>query len=302
MKKCFFIFLSLLFVGCQNRDINNIAIVNEILIDYDSSYIIYAKVLDSKDENQKIYIERGNTIEECFSKLSSSLSKKTYLSHLETMFFTDSIEKKQFKEIINYFMEQESSRNSFNTIIINSLDKSIFDISSVEFDNMMKLSINYDGVVTNKTFENMIKDLLNYNVSYIPYYSLNSNKFIGYKAIYDENKIFSKEESIAINFIFNKIHNVTLLIDDKNYKLENCNSSFKRSNSTIFFNIKCEYDGNNSIIVKNYITESINKLIRNNKNNYFKYLGNKYGINDNLKVDINVDFSLINRNSGDNFA
>ncbi len=302
MKKIIIFCLLFLLIGCVNNDINNIAIINEIVIDYDTSYKVYIKVLENDDDENKIYFESGNTLEECFSNLSSSLSKKAYLTHLETLTLTDSIKKEQLNEIINYFLSQESSRNSFNTIFINSYNESFFDFKSIELENMLNTSINSNGLVKEKKFDEIVKDLLNYKISYIPYFNLYDKKFIGYKSVYDENKLLSKDKSIALNFIMNKIENVTLLINNSNFKLENCNTSIKKNKNNIIFNIKCEYDGENVDVIEKYIDDSINKLIKENKNNYFEYISDKYGIKNNADTNIKIEIIKINRNSGDNFA
>ncbi len=300
MKKFIILFLTLFLVGCKNNDINNLAVINEIVIDYKSRYLVYAKVLDNN--NDMIYSEYGDTLEECFSNLSSSLNKKTYLTHLETLFLTDSIKKNQYDEIVNYFLMQESSRNSFNTIIINQYNEKIFDFKSIELNNMLDVSINSNGLVKYKHFDEIIKDILNYKLSYIPFFDIKEKRFIGYKSIYDENKLLSKDKSIALNFLFNNINNVTLLIDNNNYKLENCNTNIKKRNNYLYFNIKCEYDGNDTNIVKDYLNNSINSFRDENKNNYFNFISYKYGIDDKSKIIINVDLAKIKRNSGDNFA
>ena len=238
MKKILIITITLLLCGCVNNDINNLALINEIVIDYNDNYKIYVNlVLENK--NQKTIVEEGKTIEECFSKLSQRISKKIYLTHLEILALTDNIKKQNIKDIINYFLKQDTSRNNFNTIIINKIPNDLLEIKSNDIENMLKNSISTNGIVKEKKFDDIIKDILNYKISYIPFFNIETQKFTGYKSIYEEEKLLSKNQSILINFLFNNIRDITLLIEDNNYKLEKCYTTAKNKNNKLQFSIKC---------------------------------------------------------------
>lgn len=301
MKKIILILIVLLTTSCTNNDINNLAIINEIAIDYNGIYKVYMKVLES-DEKYEIYKEEGTTIDECFSNLNNKINKKIYLTHLEVLALSNTLSEKNYSEIFNFFMNQESSRNSFDTIIVDKIDKELFNFDTKDIENLIDLSITTTGLVNQKTLDEIIKDILNFNISYIPYIDLTTKEVKGYKSIYEVNKLMTKEESIAINFIFNKIDSITLLIDNKNYKLENCNTINDVKDNTIKINISCNIQGEekNKEIVKDYLEEITNDYINNNNKNYFNYLGNKFNVK-NYKIKPSVKIELIKTDTGDYF-
>lgn len=301
MKKIILLLIVLLTTSCTNNDINNLAIINEIAIDYNGIYKVYMKVLES-DEKYEIYKEEGTTIDECFSNLNNKINKKIYLTHLEVLALSNTLSEKNYSEIFNFFMKQESSRNSFDTIIVDKIDKNLFDFETKDIENLLRLSITTTGLVNQKTLDEIIKDILNFNISYIPYIDLTTKEVKGYKSIYEVNKLMTKEESIAINFIFNKIDSIALLIDNKNYKLENCNTINDVKDNTIKINISCNMEGEekNKEIVKDYLEEITNDYINNNNKNYFNYLGNKFNVK-NYKIKPSIKIELIKTDTGDYF-
>lgn len=301
MKKIILLLIVLLTTSCTNNDINNLAIINEIAIDYNGIYKVYMKVLES-DEKYEIYKEEGTTIDECFSNLNNKINKKIYLTHLEVLALSNTLSEKNYSEIFNFFMKQESSRNSFDTIIVDKIDKNLFDFETKDIENLLRLSITTTGLVNQKTLDEIIKDILNFNISYIPYIDLTNKEVKGYKSIYEVNKLMTKEESIAINFIFNKIDSIALLIDNKNYKLENCNTINDVKDNTIKINISCNMEGEekNKEIVKSYLEEITNDYINNNNKNYFNYLGNKFNVK-NYKIKPSIKIELIKTDTGDYF-
>lgn len=298
MKRILIITIAMLLSGCINNDINNLALINEIIIDYNDNYKIYVNLIP-ENKNQKTIIEEGKTIEECFSKLSQTLSKKIYLTHLEILGLTDNIKKQNIKDIINYFLKQETSRNNFNTIIINKITNELFDIKPKDIENMLKNSINTNGIVKEKKFDDIIKDILNYKLSYIPFFNIENKKFIGYKSVYEEENLLSKDQSIAINFILNNIRDITLLINEKDYKLEKCYTTTNNKNNKLLFNIKCNTSESNTQIIKDYLNNEINSFIKENNNSYFEHIKNKLGIKENSNIDFKINMIKTNIDPGD---
>ena len=303
MKKILPLLIILLLTGCTSyyEDINNLAIIDEIGIDYVDNYRIYIKVLSSnQEEKDSIYTETCDKLNECFNSLNNKLTKKLYLTHLNLLIFSDTLEKDNYKEIMNYFLQESTSRNTFATIITDNINDNLLNRDSKEIQNLLDLSIRSNGVVREVTFDNIIKDILNYKLAYIPFITSNI-EIKGYKTIYDENKKLSEDESIILNFILNKIDNVTLLINNKNEKLENCETIYKNNNNNLIISLTCNYQGNNKDEVLNYINNSFNNFIKNNSLNYFYYLKEKYAITGKLEIinDINIISTEID--SGDYF-
>ena len=139
IKKIIFLFLLILLTGCTPySDINNLAIINKIAIEKDNNYKIHIEILNSLDNNNIISIE-GETLEECMNNLNNKLQKRVYLTHLETLIITDSLKKENYKEIINYFLNNETSRNSFFVIATDKINDKILNIKSEDLENLIKI-------------------------------------------------------------------------------------------------------------------------------------------------------------------
>lgn len=305
MKKII-IFIAVFFLlGCSNyyTDINNLAIINEIAIDYDSDYKVYVKVLKS-DKESEIFIENGKTLDDCFSSLNNKLTKKLYLAHLDLLVLSDNLDKENYKDIIEFFLSLESSRNTFDTIITNKIAEDFLKIDSKEIQNLLDLSINSNGLAKNKSFDGIIKDILNYRLSYIPYIDSEHKEVLGLKSIFEENKLLDKDSSITVNFSYNLIDNITLLIDDKSYKLESCSSTNLIDENKITLKVSCNYKGSSEDkeIIKTYLSDAFYKHIKENSNNYFFYLQDKYGKKGHLELLYDLDISLMKESSGDYFV
>ncbi|MBR1385662.1 MAG: hypothetical protein IJ568_02405 [Bacilli bacterium] len=304
IKKIIFLFLLILLTGCTPySDINNLAIINKIAIEKDNNYKIHIEILNSLDNNNIISIE-GETLEECMNNLNNKLQKRVYLTHLETLIITDSLKKENYKEIINYFLNNETSRNSFFVIATDKINDKILNIKSEDLENLIKISIETNGLVDKKTMDDVIKDILNYSNSNIPFINSNTLEIEGYKTIYESNKKLTKEDSIAFNFFQNKIKNINLLINNKSYKLENCNTTFKVKNNDIYFNTVCNYENNTTDlnIITEYLTNILNNYVLKNDNNYFYYLRNKYKkTNKKISVYTKIKIKEIERKKRDQF-
>lgn len=301
MKKMFFL-LILIITGCTNiYDINNLAIINEIAIDYNDEYIIKVKVLSSNDnEETKIYKEKCNELDECFSNLNNKLTKKLYLTHLDLLIFSNYLEKDNYKEIINFFLKEDTSRNSFPVIITNKIDDNFLNVSSKDIINLLNLSINSNGLVYTKTLNDVIKDILNYKISYVPFINTSNKEIKGYKVIYDDNKLLNKNESVIVNFILNNIKSTSLLINNKSYKIENCNTS-NIINNNLTIKIRCYANKNDKNIVENYLKKEIDDFINNNNLNYFNYLKKKHNVKNSLEIKKNIKVYELNNDKGDHF-
>lgn len=304
MKKIIILIVLLMLTGCNNyNDIKNLAIINEIGIDYDKEYIVYIKVLSSNQkEEDKIYKENCLSIDKCFDKISNKLTKKLYLTHLDLLVLTKNLEYKNYNEIISFFMKNQQSRNNFLTIGVNIINDSFLKIYSKDIINMLILSINSNGIAKPINFEKIIKDILNYKLSYIPYIDTTKNELVGYLQIYKDIKVLTKEEAIAINLITNSIKSLTITTN-KSYKLENCNTSLTPEKEMINIKISCNYQGTKEekITLNNYLNKIINEFINKNNQSYLTYIKDKYNIKKKLKTNIIINLSLIETNSGDYF-
>lgn len=298
MKKILIILVVLFLTGCNSyNDINNIAVVSSIGIDIQNdNYKVYVKVLSSNQESKsELYESICSNLDECFDDINNKLMKRLYLTHLDLLILSNNLVKENYDHVFDFFLNQKSSRNAFSTIIIKDMDKKIFEYDTKDINNMLDLSINTTGLSKIITLDSIIKDMLNYRLSYIPFLEINDHLEIkGYKTIYDENKILSSKESISINFIKNNINNISLIIEENNYNLESCNSLINSKDDKLNINISCKYKGEeikDTQIIKEFIYNSINNFIKDNSDNYLKYIYYKFSGNkkDILDYDINID-------------
>jgi len=295
MKKIIILIFLILLTGCNNyNDIGSIAVISTIAIDKNNGlYNIKINVLSSNQKNEEnIYSESCININECFNNLNNKLMKRLYLTHLDLLILGNNFIKEDYDNIMNFFLTQKTSRNAFTTITVDKIDEKLLKYDSKDINNILDFSIN--GLAKKVTFDEIIKNILNYKLSYIPYIENKEElELKGYKVIYDENKLLNKEESIAVNLIQNNIKSINILLDKNNYKLENCNTT-NIINNNININLNCDYIGKkeNKDKLNNYLKNIILNYINNNSSNYFDYLIYKFDKNKSNKKIYKIDISL----------
>ena len=140
MKKIKYIIIVILFTltGCLNYvELNDIGIINVIGIDKDNDgYVININmVTPTGDDLEKstTYEVFASTLEEAFDRLYLLTSKKINLSHLELVMFSKSLDKTDYKNITNFFLNRNDSRNTFPVVVVENYDKSkIFSVSAYD--------------------------------------------------------------------------------------------------------------------------------------------------------------------------
>ena len=309
------IFLS---TGCVSyTELNELGIIDMILIDKDSNsdnYIVTINMITpSKDEidAKKTYQASGKNLDKCLNELYLKTTKRIAFSHLELMALSSNLDKNNYDEIINLFLNRVDSRNSFSTIIVDNSDR-LFEYKSKDINDLININGEESGIVFIKQFDEIVKDILEVNISYIPYISIDDELNIkGYQSIYEENKLLSKEESIGYQFITNNITQTVLISNDIGFKLNRTSTIIKVDENKIKIDINNNYKivTNNSNItdnnkIKNIYNEEIKKCIdayiNNNNHKYFynlirkfdyKYYKNNKDIE--LEFIININSSLI---------
>jgi len=309
----FVIFLS---TGCVSyTELNELGIIDMILIDKDNdNYLVTINMITPTDndlEKKITYQASGENLDKCLNELYLKTTKKIAFSHLELMALTTNIKKSDYDEIINLFLNRVDSRNSFSTVIIDNSEK-LFKYKSKDINDLININGEESGIVFIKQFDEIVKDILELNISYIPYISIDDELTIkGYQSIYEEEKLLSKEESIGYNFITNNITQAVFIRDDIGFKLNRTNTMIKVDENKIKIDINNNYQivTNNSSITDNNkikkiyndeIKKYINTYINNNNNEYFynlirkfdyKYYKNNKDIE--LEFIININSSLI---------
>jgi len=312
-----FLFLT---TGCVSySELNELGIIDMIAIDKDNDEytVTINMLLPTKDdlENKKIYSETSSSLNECLNKIYLTTTKKISFSHLELMIFTPNLEQKDYDEIINLFLNRPDSRNTFSTVVTDTPNK-LLDYKSQDINDLININSEEEGTVTIKQFNDIIKDILEMNLSYIPRIKVDDKLIIeGYQSIYYENKQLSKEESIGYNFLTNNITSALFTVEKIGFKINNSITTSNVDNNKVKIQINNTYqilsnDSNvtshNKIkkLYNNKIKDYISLYLDNNPYNYFYNLIEKYDYkyykennNITLEFDIKINSSKINNSN-----
>jgi len=305
---CFFM------TGCVSyTELNELGIIDMILIDKkDDNYIVTINMLTPKKDDleaKTTYSATDLTLDKCLGDLYLYSSKKISFSHLELMVFTPNIAKKEYDEIINLFLNRVDSRNTFNTVIIDNYEK-LFNYKSRDINDLININNSESGIVETKQFDDVIKDILELEISYIPRLTIKDTLLIeGYQSIYDKNKLLTKEESIGYNFITNNIHQSTFTSNNIGFKLNSPNTSIKVDKNKIQINVNSTYQiVNNNTNINNdkdlekecnkAIKKYISAFLKDNNLNYFYNIIKKYDYKyyldtNNIKIEFDINTNLV---------
>ena len=285
MKKILLIFpIIFLLTGCNSYiDLNNLGIINKIGIEHNSNYKLYASILNnSNDQKEKIITTEGNTINELINNLSLYLNKKIYMSHLDLLIINDSIKTYELKEIINYFLNNNETREDFLIVLTNDIETLINKSSFQEINNLIKINKNETSISIYTTMYDLINNYLLNKPIYLSNIKYNNNISLSGITKINNNKItkFDNNNSLFINYLLNNIetYKLSLSCDYNKYLYLN----ILASNTTI---------NKNKILITNEI-----KIIDNNCNldkNNINTLFNNY-LKENLKQYTNKDIIIKN--------
>ena len=320
IKVIILILLLSLITGCISyTELNELGIIDMILIDkVNDEYIVTINMITPEKDNLEksiIYQAKSKNLDDCLNELYLSTTKKIYFSHLELMAFTPNIERNDYDEVINLFLNKVDSRNTFSTVIVNNSDK-LFEYKSKDINDLININSEENGIVFIKQFDDIIKNILEIGISYIPRITIEDEIFIeGYQSIYDENKLLTINESIGYNFITNNINQAVFISNDIGFKLISSKTQTKVKDNKIILNISTNYQivtNNSNIkndkeiekIYSSKIESFINEFLSNNKYNYFynlirKYDNKYYKSHNNIKLEfkININSSKINNSN-----
>lgn len=325
MKKIIFLLTSILVLttGCISyTELNDIGIVNAIGINkVNKKYEITINMLIPEDDNleqTKQFTTTSNNLDEAINNLYSKSLRKIYLSHVDLLILSNNLEQKDYDNIINLFFNRNDSRNTFSTIIVKNYNTdNIFKTKPDNINSLIKVNSEENGLVKIKQFDDVVKDILEKDISYIPIIELKEEpNILGYKTIYSDNKILSTNESLAYNFITNDITQATIISkkENINFKINESITNIKidKNNITIEINSNITILSNDTNItneskIKKIYEKELQSLltnyIDNNEHSYFYNLVKKYDYNyytNNPDKKLNFKFKIsssINENS-----
>ena len=283
MKKIIFILIILLTItGCNSYiELNDLDIINQIGIKHLDNYILYASIINN-NETKIIKIE-GNNIYNLIDNLTTSLNKKIYLSHLDLLIIDDSIKKYELNELINFFKNNNETREDFLVINTNNIEELINNSKFQEINKLIKIN---QSESSKSIYTTMYDIMSNYYLNkpiYLSNIEYNNNIIInGLKEI-NNNKIsyFNNEDSLYINYLLNNIYSYKLYLKSNNNNLYinilSSNTKYLNNKIYIFNEIKVI---NNDYLSKHEINNIFNTYLINNIS---KYTNKKIIINNNIR-------------------
>ena len=291
MKKLIILIIILLLTGCNSYiELNDLGIIQIIGLEkQNNNYILTTSIIENIDKDNNItysiYNIEGNNIPELFDKLSLSLNKKIYLSHLDTLIINDSIKTNELDNIINFFLNNNESRNDFLIITTNNISNLINNIKSENINNLVKLNELETSKSIYTTMFDLINNYYNNNPIYLTNIEYNNKLYINgiTKIEHNKHEYINEDKSIIINYLLNNIntYKINFNCNDNKYLYLNILSS-----NTNYLNNKLLITNEIKVITNdcNYNKDKINKTFNNYlKNNLKEFTNNNITINNTIR-------------------
>lgn len=173
MKKIIFILLITLFLGgCYDyQELNDLAIISGIAIDYEDDYEVTFEVLESqKESNEKAsYVKAtGKTISEAFAKASLKIHKEVYFAHVKVILFSEEIAKNYMQDVTDYILREPNIRNIFYPLIVLDGKASLIlenkneasPVTSVALEKALTNNRSTPKIAINMDFETMMNNFV----------------------------------------------------------------------------------------------------------------------------------------------
>ncbi|MBQ7104961.1 MAG: hypothetical protein IJN90_03815 [Bacilli bacterium] len=298
----FILFLGIfliLITGCSNYDeFSNVMIIDGIGIDKnDNKYIVSFNTYLENDKYKVINLEVNN-LDDAFNKIYLKTNKKIYLSHLKILLLSSNLNNNDITDIINIFNNRDDLRGSFLVSLIDNYDNNIFENESLFLVNLINNNYYESGDVYPTTYNDIIYDYLNLDISYLPVINNNNLSINGVHSIFSEYRFYSLDESKYLNLIMNNLDSFNLEIDNEEVSIKKTKVFYKVDRNNIDIHINILYSG----IEKNKLSKFLNKEItslleRDINTNYFldlikKYNYSYYKEHDSIKINFNLFISL----------
>lgn len=173
MKKIIFILLITLFLGgCYDyQELNDLAIISGIAIDYEDDYEVTFEVLESqKESNEKAsYVKAtGKTISEAFANASLKIHKEVYFAHVKVILFSEEIAKNYMQDVTDYILREPNIRNIFYPLIVLDGKASLIlenkneasPVTSVALEKALTNNRSTPKIAINMDFETMMNNFV----------------------------------------------------------------------------------------------------------------------------------------------
>lgn len=332
MKKLILIIILLCLTSCYDyKEVNDLAIISTIAIDYDKKFNVYFEILkDQKNNNNTSYIisDNGDSLTDAFDNISLKIDNIPYYNHLKVVIISKEIASNHFKEICEYITRNPSIRNEFYLVITDNIDKILLsknDNNPIISENISKLiktnkrnyNISYD-----KPFEDILEKILNPNTDAITTYIGVNDKEISLKGIsifkdYKYMETLNKDYSALLNLLLKNNNSISLENNDTFVKVNTSSLDYKINKNNIKINIntygtiiQCNDNLNIkdsdtlttlnkdfNVILNNKLSEFINYIKKNNyqiiniNNLYYKKYKQEIDLND-IDIIIKTDLKI----------
>lgn len=194
MKKITIIIFIFLLTGCTSyTELNDLAIIKSIGIEYkDKEYILYAEIIDKINQDNlpetKVINVKNKNIQELFSDIKLLVNKEIYLSHIDLIIISETLNNNNFEEIINFFLNNKEIRNDFLCIYATDIEKVLKESDYDEIEEIVSTNKDSKDII-NVTFEEIIKDFLDKKKFKVSLFTYDSEiRFIG-NILYNDNEI-----------------------------------------------------------------------------------------------------------------
>lgn len=245
MKKIIILtIITFLMSGCSYVELNDLAIVSAIGIDYeDDEFKLTAQIMDVKsndggmtEENTLIYEANGKTIAKAMRNFSIRYPKNVYLGHLEFIIINSDTTIKKIDDIFDYFMRSPEVRSlSYITLtkdekakdILNPKNESKGSFPIEGLKTVLLDATKRNGTIYDLTLEELLSFYLKKGIDpVVPLIKSSNKKGITASATIIEElaplknkkvlKSLDTKQSIAYNTINNNYYDIVINCKYKN--------------------------------------------------------------------------------------
>ncbi len=215
MKKYLILILLFLVTGCSSYiELNDLVIINAIgLAKQNNNYHLYISYVDeiNKDTIEPTTTVKemeGNSLNQIIDDLSLILSKKIYMSHLDLLVINDSIKTKELENIINYFLNNNETREDFLVINTDNIKDILEQTKFKEINDLIENNQRETSKTIYTTMYDVIENYYQKENIYLPYLTYNNSLTLKGLKVFSKNKysLIEEDEVIYINYLLNKIN------------------------------------------------------------------------------------------------
>lgn len=259
MKKIILLLITMfLLTACGDyKEVNDLAIVNSIGVDYqNNNFVVTLEVLNSKvdKESGKIYsyarTGQGKNIAKAVEKAADTLSYRPYYSHIKLKIISKEVAENHLDQIIDYFIRNTYFReNSYLLVAKDKSPKELLSIVSKEnpipgqaMIDLLKNNSYASNIAVNKKFTPFLTEILAFGLDgSISVVNLQDKKFyIDGLAIFKDKKmvnILDNNDALIFNLLSTSKNKPLFNIKVNNQNLSiviyNAKTKFKVEPSTI---------------------------------------------------------------------